>query len=68
MLGLAYNMESDGVVHLTNGPVNITDMTDFYPNDQRVQPEVSVQQSTAHLYGDSKNFSYREKLYPRRSG
>jgi len=52
-------MESDGVVQLTNGPVNITDMTNFYPEDRLVQPAFSVQQSTAHLYGDSKNISYR---------
>ncbi|PUU80857.1 hypothetical protein B9Z19DRAFT_1169797 [Tuber borchii] len=52
LLGLAYNMESDGVIQFTAGPVNITDMTNFYPGDRSVQPQFSVQQSTAHLYGD----------------
>jgi len=63
LLGLSFNLESDGVVQLTSGPVNITDMTNFYTNRQ-VQPGWSEQQSKAHLYGDSKDLPYREKLCP----
>ncbi|KAG0641331.1 hypothetical protein HOY80DRAFT_742887 [Tuber brumale] len=55
LLGLSYNMENGSTVQLTNGLVNITDMTYIYPafhGDRSVEPDYSVQQSTAHLYGD----------------
>ncbi|CUS12908.1 unnamed protein product [Tuber aestivum] len=54
LLGLSYNMESEGIVLLTDGPVNITDMSKIYPAyyDDPQPPSLSVQESTAHLYGD----------------
>ncbi|CAZ80702.1 unnamed protein product [Tuber melanosporum] len=59
LLGLSYNMENDGVVQLTNGLVNITDMRSIFPAfhmDTSVEPDYGVQQSTAHLYGDMATF------------
>ena len=52
------------MVQYTYGVVNITDMTNFYPESRDVQPAWSEQQSTAHLYGDSKDLPYRGSFIP----
>jgi len=57
-MGITYDIQSVVTTRLAHGLVNITDMRSFYPDshgDRNLEPEYSIQQSTAHLYGDSKN-------------
>jgi len=54
------------MVQLTEGLVNITDMSNFYfhhDGERNFEPEYSVQQSAAHFYGESKNlFSISRRI------